>query len=179
MTDTVLGIDIGVNGAVAMVDLNGKLLDVWPMPCLDDGPAKRRSINAPLLAKLVFDSHATLAYVERVGVRPGEGAVGAFQFGDCAGVVRGVLAAAAIPTQLIMPSVWKRIIGIPPGKEGAKDAARSEAIRRWPAEAGRFKRKKDADAAEAALIAVAGLAKFYQAATGAEIRIARPRGVAP
>lgn len=178
MTDLVLGIDIGVNGAVALVDLNGHLVDIWPMPCLDEGPKKRRSINAPLLAELVFKSHASLAYVERVGVRPGEGAVGAFQFGDCAGVVRGVLAAASIPTQLIMPAQWKRIIGIPPGKEGAKDAARSEAIRRWPAQASRFSRKKDADAAEAALIAVAGLAKFYQATTGATVAIARPKGTA-
>ena len=176
---TVLGIDIGVNGAIALLDLSGNLLEVWEMPCLADGPAKRRSINAPLLAELIYKSHAQRAYVERIGVRPGEGPVGAFQFGDCNGVVRGVLAASSIPVWLLMPAQWKRVIGIPPGKDGAKDAARSEAIRRWPAQAYRFKRKKDSDAAEAALIAVAGLLKFDHGMTNNTTgAIARPRASA-
>jgi crossover junction endodeoxyribonuclease RuvC len=45
------------------------------------------------------------------------------------------------------------------GRDGAKDAARSEAIHRWPAKAGLFARVKDDGRAEAALIAVAGLQK--------------------
>jgi hypothetical protein len=53
--------------------------------------------------------------------------------------------------------MWKRIVGIPPGKEGAKDAARSEAIRRWPDKAAWFARVKDHGRAEAALIGWAGL----------------------
>jgi crossover junction endodeoxyribonuclease RuvC len=57
----------------------------------------------------------------------------------------------------ITPPVWKRAIGIPPGKEGAKVAARSEAIRRWPSQAGLFARVKDDGRAEAALIAIAGM----------------------
>jgi crossover junction endodeoxyribonuclease RuvC len=55
------------------------------------------------------------------------------------------------------PPVWKRAVGIGPGKAGAKDMARSEAIRRWPDMAGLFARAKDDGRAEAALIAVAGL----------------------
>jgi hypothetical protein len=57
----------------------------------------------------------------------------------------------------LTPPVWKRSVGIPPGKDGAKDAARSEAIRRWPNKAEVFARVKDDGRAEAALIAVAGL----------------------
>jgi hypothetical protein len=49
------------------------------------------------------------------------------------------------------------IKGIAPGKAGAKDAARSEAIRRWPDKARLFARVKDDGRAEAALIAVAGV----------------------
>jgi crossover junction endodeoxyribonuclease RuvC len=43
------------------------------------------------------------------------------------------------------------------GKEGAKDAARAEAIRRWPSHASLFARVKDDGRAEAALIGVAGI----------------------
>jgi hypothetical protein len=56
--------------------------------------------------------------------------------------------------------VWKRAVGIPPGKDGAKDAARSEAIRRWPQKADLFARVKDDGRAEAALIAVAGISRI-------------------
>lgn len=153
---SVLGIDIGIQGALALLTDRGELVDVWTMPCLRDGPKNRQTINAPLLAELVYKTHATRAFVERVGPRPGEGAVGAFQFGDCKGVVRGVLAAAAIPALFIQPAQWKRVVGIPPGKD-MKDAARSEAIRRWPSHAGKFALKKDDGKAEAALIALAGM----------------------
>jgi hypothetical protein len=155
-----LGIDIGVTGGIALMDDNGALIDVWDVPCLHDGPKQRRTINAPLLADCVYKSHATRAFVERVGPRPSEGAVGAFAFGDCKGVVRGVLAAAAIPSIWITSPQWKRVIGIPPGKDGAKDAARAEAIRRWPGFCKSFERKNDDGKAEAALIAYAGLKAF-------------------
>ena len=157
---SVLGVDIGATGALALLEDNGQLLDVWDMPTLHDGPKNRRTVNAPLLAEIIYKSHAGRAYVERVGPRPMEGAVGAFAFGDCKGVVRGCLAAAAIPTIFIQPSQWKSAVGIAPGKEGAKDRARSEAIRRWPAMAAKFARKMDDGRAEAALIAIAGLLRF-------------------
>ena len=39
--------------------------------------------------------------------------------------------------------MWKRIVEFLPAKEGAKDAARSEAIRRWPDKAAWFAQVKD------------------------------------
>jgi crossover junction endodeoxyribonuclease RuvC len=51
-----LGIDIGLSGAIATLSDVGDLLEVHDMPVLKDGPAGRRSVNAPLLAALVFKS---------------------------------------------------------------------------------------------------------------------------
>jgi hypothetical protein len=48
------------------------------MPILRDGPKNRATVNAPLLAAIVFRWHATQAFVEYVGARPKEAAVGAF-----------------------------------------------------------------------------------------------------
>jgi len=67
------------------------------------------------------------------------------------------MAALSLPIAFLTPPTWKRIVGIAPGKEGSKDAARSEAIRRWPAQAGFFARIKDDGRAEACLIAIAGI----------------------
>jgi hypothetical protein len=154
----ILGIDIGTHGAVVIVDaMTGQVVEIIDMPCLNDGPKGRPAVNGPLLAEFVFRSHATQAFVEYVGARPGEGAVGAFAFGRSRGVVEGVLGACGVPVTFLTPPAWKRAVGIPPGKDGAKDAARSEAIRRWPSQAGLFARVKDDGRAEAALIATAGL----------------------
>ena len=157
----VLGIDTGARGAVALVDAaTGELVDVHDLPVLADGPKGRAAVNPALLADLLYRAGAGHAFVELVGARPGEGPVGAFAFGRCRGVVEGVLGAIGVPATHLTPAVWKRAAGVAPGKDRTKDAARSEAIRRWPSKAALFARVKDDGRAEAALIAVAGLAKF-------------------
>ena len=127
------------------------------MPILSDGPRGRPNVSAPLLANIIFNMKAATAYVEFVSARPGEGPTGAFAFGRSRGIVEGILGAAGLPVAFLTPSHWKRLVGIPPGREGAKDFARSEAIRRWPGHAALFARVKDHNRAEASLIAVAGL----------------------
>jgi len=94
------------------------------------------------------------AFVEHVAARPGEGAVGAFAFGRSRGIIEGVLGAAGIPVTFVTPAAWKRAVGIP---GASNDASRSDAIRRWPAHAALFARKKDDGRAESALIGIAGL----------------------
>lgn len=113
-------------------------------------------MNAPLVADILAKTHASHAFVELVGARPGEGPAGAFSFGKSLGTIEGVLATLSIPQTLITPAVWKRIVGVPPGKE-AKDRARAEAIRRWPSKAALFARKRDDGRAKACLIAIAGI----------------------
>jgi crossover junction endodeoxyribonuclease RuvC len=151
----IIGIDIGLAGAIAVVDAKGILETIYDMPTLADGTKNRRTISAPLLHNILRDNRAEHAFVEYVGARPGEGAVGAFAFGRCRGIVEGVSGALSIPVSFITPASWKRAIGLPTGT--TKDASRSMAIARWPSHAEDFKRVKDDGRAEAALIAVAGL----------------------
>ncbi len=153
----ILAVDIGRTGALALLTPAGELLDVVDIPTLDDGPKSRTTVSAPLLADIVRRWAPALAYVEHVSARPGEAPSGAFAFGRSRGAIDGVLGAQAVPVRFLTPATWKRAVGIPPGKDGAKDAARSEAIRRWPALAALFARQCDDGRAEAALIGVAGL----------------------
>ncbi|MGO8739259.1 hypothetical protein [Rhodoblastus sp.] len=135
---------------------DGELIDVHDMPTLIDGKKLRPTVNAPLLASLIYKTQATKAYCELVGPRPLEGAVGAFSFGRCRGLIEGVLAACGVPCVMVSPSIWKRSSGIPAGREN-KDMARSIVIAKWPDKADWFARKRDIDRAEAALIALAGM----------------------
>jgi crossover junction endodeoxyribonuclease RuvC len=151
----ILGIDLGVYGAIAVLE-GAAIIQVHDMPCLNDGPAGRRTVNAPLLAEIIATSHAAKVYVEWVGPRPTDGVGGSFAFGRARGVVEGVCAGLAIPVEFITAPKWKSIVGIKPGKDGAKDAARSKAIQRWPGSADLFRLAKHDGRAEACLIAVAG-----------------------
>ena len=161
MTALVIGIDPGLDGALALLTSDGVLVEVDDMPTLQDGAAGRRAINAPLLAARVRAWGAGQAYCEFVGARPGEGPVGAFSFGRCRGIVEGVLGSQGVPVVMLTPAWWKRRVDIAPGAD-RKDEARSKAIARWPGMADRFARKRDDGRAEAALIAVAGLQREGQ-----------------
>lgn len=127
------------------------------MPTLPDGPAGRRRVNPVLLADILAKTHASRAYVELVTSRPTDGHVSAFGFGMTRGLLEGILAALSIPVTMLAPSSWKRIIGLPPGKEGAKDKSRAEALRRCPSHAALFARKRDHGRSDACLIGLAGL----------------------
>jgi crossover junction endodeoxyribonuclease RuvC len=152
----VVGVDPGDAGALALASRDGDLIAVVDMPTLRDGSGRRVSVNASLLAKLLARWHAREVISEFVSARPKEGAVGAFSFRRSRGLIKGGCA-LNLPIRFRTSSAWKRLVGLPSGRDGAKDAARSEAIRRWPAKAALFAGAKDDGRAEAALIAAAGL----------------------
>ncbi|QEE39832.1 MULTISPECIES: hypothetical protein [unclassified Methylobacterium] len=78
------------------------------------------------------------------------GISGRFNFGMNAGVPRSVLQVLGIPFTYVDPTDWKKATGVTADKATSLAAARSL----WPAHAATtFKRVKDNDRAEAALIA--------------------------
>lgn len=152
---TVLGIDPGAHGALAVLDDTGDLLDVVDMPAIEEA-AGRPATNAPLLAILMSSLQASKVFCEFVGARPTDARTAAFSFGRARGVIEGVAGALGLPIVFLTPPTWKRIANIAPGVEN-KDQARARAIARWPAKAELFARKRDIDRAESALIGWAGL----------------------
>ncbi|MGE5548417.1 MAG: hypothetical protein ACM33T_16045 [Solirubrobacterales bacterium] len=92
------------------------------------------------------------AFVEAVGAMPGQGVSSVFAFGKVFGLVLGILAANFIPHTLVPPQRWKRTLGVPADKDGA----RARASQLLPAHAGLWCRAKDDGRAEAALLAYFG-----------------------
>jgi crossover junction endodeoxyribonuclease RuvC len=151
----ILGIDPGAHGAIAVLDGSGNLIAVHDTPSLEE-TAGRPATNAPLLAALLANTRASLAYCEFVAARPTDARTAAFAFGRARGVIEGVVGVLGIPIVFLTPPTWKRLADVPPGVEN-KDIARARAIAKWPAKAEWFARKRDVDRAEAALIGFAGL----------------------
>ena len=152
---TILGIDPGAHGAIAVLDEAGDLLEVVDMPATPEANG-RTATNGPLLAGILARSHARIAFCEFVGARPTDAKVAAFAFGRARGVIEGCAGALGLPIVFLTPPTWKRLADIPAGAEN-KDLARTRAIAKWPGHAEFFARKCDVDRAEACLIALAGL----------------------
>lgn len=147
---TILAIDPGLSGALAFLKPAGGLT-VIDIPTLQ---LKKRVIDEYALARIVDEWAIEVreVWLEQVGVRPGEGAVGAFTFGRGYGLIRGICAANFLTIHDVTPQVWKRALGVP----AEKDGARAVASRYFPRYAGEWARVKDDGRAEAALIALYG-----------------------
>jgi crossover junction endodeoxyribonuclease RuvC len=154
----VIGVDPGIHGAVAVLTQDGKLVEVFDMPTMEVkvGKATKNRISPELLAAELRGraEYTVAAYIESVSASPQMGVTSAFAFGEALGIVKGVLAAMHIPVTLVPPAKWKRDMNL----NQSKDGSRAKAIALWPAQAGEFKRVKDADRAEACLIAHWGIA---------------------
>lgn len=155
-----LGIDPGLSGAIAFLDLAAGRLEVHDVPTftLGRGGKMKREVDTVGLARLI-DAGGPIshAYVEQVGAMPGQGVASMFAFGKVFGIILGILAAGFVPLTLVTPQKWKRALGVP----AEKDGARARASQLLPAHAALWTRVKDDGRAEAAMIALWG-------ATGAQ-----------
>jgi crossover junction endodeoxyribonuclease RuvC len=136
----VLGIDPGLTGAYALIAGSSVIVD--------DLPVVEKTIDAAELLRILSVLKPDVAILERVGAMPGNSPNSMFNFGRAVGSIAATVACAGIRTELVTPQVWKRAYNI--GRD--KEASRALAIRLFPAVTG-LARKKDADRAEALLIA--------------------------
>ena len=148
-----MGIDVGLNGAIALVE-DGQLLEVHDMPTLslERNNKTKRMVNAQSLALIIRGAKADAAYLERLNAMPGQGVTSMFSMGQSLGVVLGVLAACEVPTTTIPPRTWQKALDVPQGKDGS----RYRAAQLFPESADLFKRVKDDGRSDAALIAAYG-----------------------
>lgn len=144
MSGLTLGIDPGKTGALAWLDGDGELVAVHDMPDLTGAAL------AACLADRILEDRPSVAWVEQVNYMPGQR--GVWTFAEHYGVLLGVLGALQVPVRHVTPAAWKRAARL--SKD--KNASRQKAIETWPHCSHLFTRVKDADRAEAALIALHG-----------------------
>jgi crossover junction endodeoxyribonuclease RuvC len=153
MTKRTLGIDVGLNGAIALV-VDGELISVVDMPTvtLDRNGKAKRQVSVPELVDIIKQFDPTEAYVEKVFAMAGQGVTSVFSFGRSLGVVEGVLTTLKIKTTLMTPQTWQKGLGM----TGGKDGSRARAMELFPEQTALFKRVKDDGRSDAALIALWG-----------------------
>lgn len=163
----IAGIDPGLSGAIALLDGNNAVAQVYDMPTLEisvmatvKGKRKktvRRLLDLYALARW-FDLHGkdiSEAIVEDPQSQPNDGAIAAHKFGFTCGAIQSMVASQFIPVTLVRPQVWKRRMGL----TSDKDAARLAASQKLPSASHWWTRVKDDGRAEAALLALYGRLK--------------------
>lgn len=156
-----IGIDPGVNGALALYDPEGPprgnlVVEDIPVTRWRTGTKKHHKVDLHAFSEIIerwaaFD--ITLAIVEDVSAMPKQGVTSTFNFGFTTGVCNMVLVAHKVPIERVRPHAWKKALGLV-GQD--KDASRAVAAQQMPWHAYKWNRKKDDGRAEAALLALYG-----------------------
>lgn len=149
----VAGIDPGKGGAIAALREDAAVLLLEDAPLLRVGTKQEYDLGrmADLLRYVQALDPAAVIAVERVWVRPGEGAVGAMTFGEGSGIWLGATSALNLRLERVTPMRWRRAVmdGLPKGKGSSMQRAREL----FPDQAEKLAKKKDDGRAEALLIA--------------------------
>lgn len=161
-----LGIDPGIDGAIACLDEHGEIEDIFDMPTIVIGyrhakkgkkPSPKRMPNPNFLYDVLSswkDDSPLVATIESVNSYGGMGSVSAYSFGQTNGVLRSILLLLEIPTRFVTPKEWKGHYNLSDDKDASLELARAQWAgdeREW------FRLKKHNDRAEAALIALYGM----------------------
>lgn len=155
---TIFAIDPGKTGAIAIYRVDLRQLTIHDMPITGTTKGKTTTNLRALYDILAPEGGRSIACVESVSPRPGEGAVSAFTFGRGVGAIDMACTAHGHEMRSVSPSQWKKHFGLIFPKDTAKtlvkSASRTMACNRFPAMAHHFARVKDDGRAEAALIAI-------------------------
>ena len=114
----------------------------------------KKQINAAQLALEIKNrangSENVAVVIEHVSAMPGQGVTSMFNFGQSFGVLKGIFSAMQIPMDFVSPVKWKKHFNL---INTQKDSSRTKAIEFFPYISHKLSRKKDANKADAILIA--------------------------
>ena len=128
MSRITIGIDPGVNGAIAWIDERGKsCVEKMPDTLQDLWELIRDITNFPRSA---IDGRKYKAYIEQVSSSPQMGVVSSFSFGRGYGNLEMALTAAGIPFERVRPQVWQKAMGCM--TKGNKNISKQKAQELFP-----------------------------------------------
>lgn len=153
----IIGIDPGLNGAVAFCEDSGALVNVLDLPIVAIGTKDRLDVRHFRAMVEMFGAPDAIVYLENVSAMPKQGAGPSFNFGRMFGELHGVLIGMEFVVRLVTPQKWMFAMGLRsiPGavKKDRKNASRARACQLFSNHTHHFARVKDDGRAEAALIA--------------------------
>ena len=151
----IIGIDPGISGAISFFE-NGVVKEVIEMPTMVDGKKNKKQVNGNQVYNEFrnriqkIPREKIYVVVEQVSAMPGQGVTSMFNFGQSFGVIKGICSAMQLPIIFVRPAKWKKYFNL---INTEKDASRTKVIEIFPYISTKLSKKKDANKADAILIA--------------------------
>ena len=151
----IIGIDPGISGSICFLE-DGKILDVIEMPTMTEGKKNKKQVNGSQIYNEILkrinklEKNDIRVIVEQVSAMPGQGVTSMFNFGQSFGILKGICSAMQLPMYFVRPARWKKYFNL---INSEKDASRTRAIEIFPYFSSQLSKKKDANKADAILIA--------------------------
>jgi crossover junction endodeoxyribonuclease RuvC len=151
----IIGIDPGISGSICFFE-DGKITDIVEMPNMAEGKKNKRQVNGAQIYNEIssriknFNKEDIKVVIEQVSAMPGQGVTSMFNFGQSFGVLKGICSAMQLSTYFIRPVKWKKYFNL---INSEKDASRTKAIQIFPYISSKLSKKKDANKADAILLA--------------------------
>lgn len=125
---TFTGIDPGLTGGIIEINYDGKIINNFVIPTytVNKGtqkkPKNKKYINVRQLSLMMSKlNRSSTIYLESVHSMPGQGVSSTFRFGECFGMLKGILAAQNRKYELITPQKWTKLMHDGIDAEKAKD----------------------------------------------------------
>ena len=151
----VISIDPGISGSICFFK-DGKIIDIIEIPNMAEGKKNKRQVNGAQIYNEIssriksFGKEDIKVVIEQVSAMPGQGVTSMFNFGQSFGVLKGICSAMQLPMYFVRPAKWKKYFNL---INSEKDASRTKAIEIFPYISGKLSKKKDANKADAILLA--------------------------
>ena len=151
----IIGIDPGISGSICFFK-DGKITDVIEMPSMADGKKNKRQVNGSQVYNEIslriknLNKNEVKVVIEQVSAMPGQGVTSMFNFGQSFGILKGICSAMQLSMYFVRPTKWKKYFNL---INSEKDASRTKAIEIFPYISSELSKKKDANKADAILLA--------------------------
>ena len=150
----IIGIDPGISGSICFFE-DGKIIEVIEMPVMTEGKKNKKQVNGAqiyneFLKRINKKDDEIRVVIEQVSAMPGQGVTSMFNFGQSFGILKGICSAMQLPMFFVRPAKWKKYFNL---INSEKDASRTRAIEIFPYFSSQLSKKKDANKADAILIA--------------------------
>ena len=151
----IIGIDPGISGSICFFQ-DGKIIDIIEMPNMAEGKKNKKQVNGSQIYNEIssrikkINREDVKVVIEQVSAMPGQGVTSMFNFGQSFGVLKGICSAMQLSVYFVRPAKWKKHFNL---INSEKDASRTKAIEIFPYISSQLSRKKDANKADAILLA--------------------------
>lgn len=118
--DLIVGIDPGISGAIAIIDVKNDNIEVFDVPTIKventnkKAKAKtKQEYDKIAMGKLLgqYSKRKVAIVMEKVHAMPGQGVTSMFNFGRGVGIWEGIFAVLGWEPELVTPQTWKKEYG--------------------------------------------------------------------